>query len=69
MKNLFRKLVTKIILPHSQLSYAQSGEDLILAHLFYKLNIAKPTYLDIGANHPSFISNTYFFYLRGKVSA
>jgi FkbM family methyltransferase len=66
MKNLFRKVVNKVILPHSQLAYGQSGEDLILAHLFYKLNIRQPTYLDIGANHPAFISNTYYFYLRGS---
>ncbi len=66
MKNLFRKLVSKVILPHSQVAYAQSGEDLILAHLFFKLNIENPVYLDIGANHPSFISNTYYFYLRGS---
>jgi FkbM family methyltransferase len=66
MKNLFRKVVNKIILPYSQLAYAQSGEDLILAHLFYKAGIQKPNYLDIGANHPSYISNTYYFYLRGS---
>ena len=66
MKNSFRKLVNKIILPYSQLTYAQSGEDLILASLFYKLSIDKPSYLDIGANHPSYISNTYYFYLRGS---
>jgi FkbM family methyltransferase len=66
MKNLFRKIVNRTVLPHSQIAYAQSGEDLILAHLFYKLNISRPTYIDIGANHPAFISNTYFFYLRGS---
>ncbi len=66
MRNSFRKLVNKIILPYSQLTYAQSGEDLILANLFYKLSISNPSYLDIGANHPSYISNTYYFYLRGS---
>ena len=66
MKNSFRKLVNKIILPYSQLTYAQAGEDLILANLFYKLSIGNPSYLDIGANHPSYISNTYYFYLRGS---
>ncbi|MEO8765033.1 MAG: FkbM family methyltransferase [Ginsengibacter sp.] len=66
MKNSFRKLVNKVILPHSQLTYAQSGEDLILSNLFYKLSIDKPSYVDIGANHPSYISNTYYFYLRGS---
>lgn len=65
MKNLFRKFVNKILLPNSQLIYAQSGEDLILSHLFFKMNIPHPTYLDVGANHPSYISNTYYFYLRG----
>ncbi|HEY5405617.1 MAG TPA: FkbM family methyltransferase [Ginsengibacter sp.] len=66
MKNSFRKLVNKIILPYSQLTYSQSGEDLILSNLFYKLSISNPSYLDIGANHPSYISNTYYFYLRGS---
>ncbi|MEP7253281.1 MAG: FkbM family methyltransferase [Ginsengibacter sp.] len=66
MKNSFRKLVNKVLLPHSQLAYSQCGEDLILSSLFYKLSITNPTYLDIGANHPSYISNTYYFYLRGS---
>jgi FkbM family methyltransferase len=66
MKNLFRKIVNKIVLPQSQLVYAQSGEDIILAQLFYKRNIQNPSYLDIGANHPRYISNTYYFYLRGS---
>ena len=66
MKNLFRKVVNKWVLPDSQLIYAQSGEDIIMAHLFYKLDIAHPSYLDIGANHPAFISNTYYFYTRGS---
>jgi FkbM family methyltransferase len=66
MKNLFRKIVNKILLPYSRLSYAQSGEDIILANLFYKLNIQRPTYLDIGANNPNYISNTYYFYLTGS---
>jgi FkbM family methyltransferase len=30
------------------------------------MNISHPTYLDIGANHPSYISNTYYFYIRGS---
>ncbi len=66
MRNLFRKIVTKLLLKHSQLVYAQSGEDLILAQLFFKLDILHPTYLDIGANHPMYISNTYYFYMRGS---
>ena len=66
MKNIYRKIVNKILLPNSRLSYSQAGEDLILANLFYKFNIDYPVYIDIGANHPSYISNTYYYYLRGS---
>lgn len=66
MKNLFRKIINKWVLPKSQLTWSQAGEDILLANLFYKLDIAKPTYLDIGANHPSYISNTFYFYIRGS---
>ncbi len=62
---LFRKIAKKLM-PEAQLGYAQFGEDLILAHLFSQLGIKKPTYLDIGANEPRYISNTYYFYLRGS---
>lgn len=44
-------------------SYAQFGEDLILRSFFpLKKN---GFFVDIGAFHPKFISNTYFFYKRG----
>ncbi len=66
MKKLPRKFVTRLIFRHSQLTYAQNGEDLILGHLFYRLNIPNPSYLDIGANDPRYISNTYYFYLQGS---
>lgn len=62
---IFRKLVTKFLVPDMQNSYAQFGEDLIIGHLFYQLGITNPTYLDIGANEARFISNTYLFYQRG----
>lgn len=63
--NLFRGLAKKI-LPQAQLGYSQFGEDLIMAHLFRQADIMQPTYLDIGANEPRYISNTYFFYTRGS---
>jgi FkbM family methyltransferase len=48
-------------------SYAQCGEDRIIAHIFSTLlNIDKPSYLDIGAHHPFFLSNTYLFYQNGS---
>jgi len=48
-----------------QTSYAQCGEDRILLFLFSMLNIPHPSYLDIGAHHPTFLSNTYLFYHKG----
>lgn len=48
-----------------KISYAQCGEDLILDHLFSWLQIDRLTYLDIGAHHPKFLSNTYYFYRKG----
>lgn len=62
---LFRKL-GKIFMPQAQYGYSQFGEDIILAHLFAQLEIMRPTYLDIGANEPRYISNTYYFYNRGS---
>ena len=46
-------------------SFSQVGEDMVINYLLRSINIAKPTYLDIGANHPIHGSNTYFFYHRG----
>jgi FkbM family methyltransferase len=48
-------------------TYSQAGEDAILAYLFAVLGIpfAKCTYLDLGANRPKEMSNTYFFYEQG----
>ena len=49
----------------SRRSYAQCGEDLIIDFLFALLKLSKVRYLDIGAHHPTYLSNTYFFYERG----
>ena len=46
-------------------SYAQCGEDVIVRTVFDMLGIASPSYLDIGAHHPTFLSNTYLFYEQG----
>ena len=65
-KRLFRKFISKTFIPDVNFSYSQFGEDIILSFLFYHLNIKKPTYLDIGANDPRYISNTYYFYEHGS---
>jgi FkbM family methyltransferase len=51
---------------YGERSYAQSGEDIILRHLFDILGIARPSYLDIGAHQPVSLSNTYLFYRQGS---
>jgi len=51
---------------NSRASYSQCGEDLIIQQLFIALGIDRIRYLDIGAHHPSYLSNTYYFYLRGN---
>jgi len=53
--------------PKPFVSYAQQGEDKIIADVFEKLvRIEHPTYIDIGAHHPIVNNNTYLFYTRGS---
>jgi FkbM family methyltransferase len=47
----------------SRPSYAQEGEDLILARIFEGKQTG--TYVDVGAHHPQRFSNTYLLYKRG----
>ncbi|WP_231427099.1 FkbM family methyltransferase [Pedobacter sp. Leaf250] len=47
-------------------SYSQCGEDLIIKYIFDNIGISKPSYLDIGAHHPYFLSNTFLFYETGS---
>jgi FkbM family methyltransferase len=49
--------------PHSTASYAQEGEDLVLARLLDAG--AQGFYVDVGAHHPTRFSNTCFYYERG----
>jgi FkbM family methyltransferase len=50
-------------MPHYKISYAQNGEDLILAGILRK--IPAGFYVDVGANHPELDSVTKIFYDRG----
>lgn len=48
---------------YGKLTYAQCGEDVIMKYLFKNyLKKEKPSYLDIGAHHPTYLSNTFLFY-------
>lgn len=58
-------LIKPPVFPQRYRSYAQAGEDRILAHLFNSMGISDPSYLDIGTNLPVDFNNTYFFYESG----
>jgi FkbM family methyltransferase len=46
-------------------TYAQSGEDVLMAYLCERFSISKPSYLDIGCWAPIEQNNTYLFYRLG----
>lgn len=46
-----------------QKTYSQSGEDIILQHLFCEKKSG--FYVDVGSNHPMRLSNTYILYKKG----
>jgi FkbM family methyltransferase len=52
--------------PLGKYSFSQCGEDLIVNYVFSLREIHNPSYLDIGANDPFYLSNTAFFYLNGS---
>jgi len=47
------------------ISFAQSGEDMLVWALLSQYSADPGTYVDVGAHHPWRWSNTYFLYLRG----
>jgi FkbM family methyltransferase len=49
----------------AKLTWSQRGEDLIVESILGQLGILQPTYLDIGAYHPTELSNTALFYNKG----
>ena len=46
-------------------SFAFTGEDRIIEGILKPLITDKGYYVDVGCNHPIFLSNTYNFYRRG----
>lgn len=47
-------------------AYSQHGEDMVITNIFNTLGIEKPSYIDVGACHPYFSSNTALLYARGS---
>jgi len=52
----------------SKKTYSQSGEDAVIMYIMAMKGIllSECSYLDLGANHPEIMSNTYFFYEQGS---
>ncbi|MBU4348412.1 FkbM family methyltransferase [Patescibacteria group bacterium] len=61
----FKILKNKFLPISYKKSYSQLGEDLIVGFIFQNLKIENPTYIDIGANDPIKLNNTYFLYKKG----
>ena len=49
-----------------KISYSQSGEDLIISFIFNAIGIKNPSFIDIGAHHPYYLSNTALLYENGS---
>jgi FkbM family methyltransferase len=62
----FKILKKRFLKSDKKISYSQLGEDLIIDFIFKNFKIGKPTYIDIGAHHPTHLSNTYLFYKNGS---
>jgi FkbM family methyltransferase len=58
---------TKSVDPHwGRKSYSQFCEDVIFEYYFTWRELANPSYLDVGAFDPIFLSNTYRLYEKGS---
>lgn len=62
---LITTLLSSVDDKYKKISFSQCGEDLIVKFIFDCLGINNPTYIDIGAHHPHYISNTALFYKNG----
>jgi FkbM family methyltransferase len=56
---------TPVSIEQARPSFAQQGEDLVMAQMMETLGIKQPTYLDVGAHDPIANNNTYMFYALG----
>ncbi|CAN5895306.1 hypothetical protein BH11BAC4_BH11BAC4_01170 [soil metagenome] len=63
--NFFKRVYQKITGISYNLSYSQTGEDLIIEFMIAAKKIKNFTYLDIGANHPVRLNNSFKFYENG----
>jgi FkbM family methyltransferase len=60
-----RPLVPLKVKTAQSVSFSQNGEDLIVSNVFKLRNVFNPSYIDIGAHDPYYLSNTAIFYQKG----
>lgn len=63
--HFFKRVYKKLTGIAYNISYSQTGEDIIIEFFIGAKKIKNFTYLDIGANHPVRLNNTYKFYEAG----
>jgi len=61
-----KKIYPSTNIPKGITSYSQCGEDLLVNYIFNAIGIQVISYVDIGAHHPWYLSNTAFFYQKGS---
>ena len=66
LKRLKRK-VSAVVRPRWRPSYAQFGEDVLILSALgdEEGNVPAGIYVDVGAHHPTMLSNTHLLYRRG----
>ena len=66
-KEFVKKIIFKFIRPnYIKNTYSQAGEDALVRFLFNEKKIHAPSYLDLGANAPDDLNNTFLFYQMGS---
>ncbi len=66
MKNFLHKIRLFLgMRSPGKVSFSQCGEDVIVAFILNKIGVKHPTYIDVGAHDPLWISNTALFHARG----
>ena len=64
-KNIFKRIYNKLTGVTYKLTYSQTGEDILIDFIIAAKKIKAFSYLDIGANDPVHINNTFKFYQQG----
>jgi len=66
MLTFIKNMMIKRLFNPQLSSFSQAGEDKIINIIAKIIGLKKLSYLDIGASHPIYLSNTFYFYLLGN---